>query len=209
MLRHAGMKRRDGAVNTQDEQRIAQRVLTIEESGARIDVPVTIFKPSAADKDWRCAYEIGWPAGARRREIFGIDAVQAILLAMQAIGAELYAAASAQVDLQWLEPEEGFGFPVAEPFRERAKGEDRHVPNVPSSQVVSTPGREAAAGLVDLLLRHSRELNGALLGLQDRGEDADLQAARQMIGRILGETYVAALYPIFDKYPDLKPEGFP
>ena len=30
-----------------------------------------------------------------------------------------------------------------------------------------------------------------------------------MVGRVLGETYVAALYPIFAAYPDLKLSGFP
>lgn len=69
--------------------------------------------------------------------------------------------------------------------------------------------RRPAGALVELCLRHTRELNALLQEIERRDSAIDLETARKMIGRLMGETYVAALYPIFEEYPDLKPTGFP
>jgi hypothetical protein len=69
--------------------------------------------------------------------------------------------------------------------------------------------KAVASELANLCLRHSKELNALLLGMQQRGDDHDLEIAKRIVGRIMGEIYVAAFYPIFRDFPDLKPEGFP
>jgi hypothetical protein len=69
--------------------------------------------------------------------------------------------------------------------------------------------KQSATDLVDACLRQSRELNALLLEIERRRSAADLEAARKIVGRIMGEIYVAALYPIFEQYPDLKRPGFP
>jgi len=69
--------------------------------------------------------------------------------------------------------------------------------------------RRAASAVAEMCLRHSRELNDLLQDIESHDAPGDLQAAKKMVGRIMGETYVAALYPIFEEYPDLKPTGFP
>lgn len=66
----------------------------------------------------------------------------------------------------------------------------------------------AASNLAGLLLRHSRELNSYLQELERRN-DPDLQSARIIVGKIMGEIYVAGLYRIFREYPELTPSSFP
>ena len=63
--------------------------------------------------------------------------------------------------------------------------------------------------LTAILLRQSAELDKLLGDLKGSVPDAEFETARSIVGRILGEIYVAALYPIFEKYPGLKPDGFP
>ncbi len=113
-------------MNSNPRTAIAQRVLKFGASGASGIVPVTIYLPRASGNDWCCAYEIGWPTGTRQGQAFGVDSVQALLLAMQTIGAELYATRPSGIDdLQWLEKGGGFGFPLSPAVRDMAVGEDR------------------------------------------------------------------------------------
>ena len=66
---------------------------------------VRLFAPRAEGDDWFCAYEIEWPGAPRVGKIGGVDSVQALLLAMQAVAADLYAGRPAGVsDVYWLEP---------------------------------------------------------------------------------------------------------
>ena len=69
--------------------------------------------------------------------------------------------------------------------------------------------RRPAQALVETCLRHTEELNTLLLDIERGDGSADLEAAKKMIGKVMGETYIAVLYPIFEKYPDMKPIGFP
>ena len=50
------------------------------------------FKPEADGQDYRCRYEIDWPEGAYKGRAYGVDAVQALLLAMQKAHTDLLAA---------------------------------------------------------------------------------------------------------------------
>ena len=68
--------------------------------------------------------------------------------------------------------------------------------------------KQSAAALAEML-RHSQELNALLLDLQRRGDASYLEIAKEIVGKIMGEIYVAAFYPIFRDCPDLKPPGFP
>lgn len=69
--------------------------------------------------------------------------------------------------------------------------------------------RRTASAVAELCLRHTRELNALLIDIERRDRGVDLETAKTMIARIMAETYVAALYPIFEEYPDLKPIGYP
>lgn len=69
--------------------------------------------------------------------------------------------------------------------------------------------RHNAERLADICLRQSRELDGFLHSLRQQGDLPDLAEAKKAVARIMAEIYVAALHPIFETHPDLKPPGFP
>jgi hypothetical protein len=69
--------------------------------------------------------------------------------------------------------------------------------------------KEPAAELAELCLRHGRELNSALQSIAQRDSADDLRVAKTIVGKLMGEIYTAALYPIFEDYPELKPKDFP
>lgn len=72
--------------------------------------PVRWFRPVCNGEAWVCDYEIAWPEKpAVRRGIFGVDAVQALQLAMNIVAVELYTADPA---VFWWEPDDVLGLPV-------------------------------------------------------------------------------------------------
>jgi len=93
---------------------ILHRKLKIRtQTGKEKPVSVRLGTPFQNGTDWECLYEIGWPSGIRRRKAFGVDAIQALMLAMKAVGSELYASEHhASGALCWLETGKGYGFPV-------------------------------------------------------------------------------------------------
>ena len=70
-------------------------------------------------------------------------------------------------------------------------------------------GKASGQKISQTLLRQSAELEATLASLRPQVSNADYDAACTIVGRIMGEMYVAAFYPIFEVYPDLKPPGFP
>ncbi len=106
---------------------IATRKLRIRNHAADIVVPVSIFAPQPSEHgDWSCRFEIGWPDKTRVMNAAGIDAMQALLLAMQMIGTELYTSAYHKAGhLCWDEPGRGFGFPVPSTIHDLLEGDDK------------------------------------------------------------------------------------
>jgi hypothetical protein len=105
---------------------IATRMLKIKDEDEFRDMPICIFEPEEQGGSWSCRYEIDWPEGRESREIWGIDPVQALLLACQMIGAELYTSDYHKSDrLMFHEPGQGYGFPVPESLRHLLIGNDR------------------------------------------------------------------------------------
>lgn len=105
---------------------VAERVLTLSENGRELPVPIRIHAPEKADVDWICRFEIGWPEGTAERWGAGVDAVQSLLIAMQMIGAEIYASRHHESgNLSWLAPRGGYGFPVANIIRGLLVGDDK------------------------------------------------------------------------------------
>lgn len=105
---------------------IATRNLKIRNRGINANVSVNLFIPEFADGAWVCRYEIDWPEGARRSFAAGIDAMQALYLALQKIGIDLYMSSHhAAGHLIWNEPNDGYGFPVPKNGREFLIGSDK------------------------------------------------------------------------------------
>ncbi|TPK00928.1 hypothetical protein FJ872_30255 [Mesorhizobium sp. B2-5-9] len=77
------------------------------------EVPCCFFRPEPEQGgDFQCRYEIGWTEGMRSRKAYGIDEVQALLLAMQMAHAELLSARENGRQVSWLD-QRGLGLPLA------------------------------------------------------------------------------------------------
>jgi hypothetical protein len=105
---------------------IASRMLAVDIEDGEVEVPVRIFLPVDAADHWRCDYEIGWPHGTKRGCGNGIDAVQALLSALQMVGVALYTSeAHTSGSLKWDEPGGGYGFPLGRGVRDLYQGRDK------------------------------------------------------------------------------------
>lgn len=104
---------------------IAERLLKLNVAGGMVDVSARIFAPEREKHAWTCQYEILWPDGKRTAAAHGFDSMQAILAALQMIGAELYTSDHHKAGrLMWGEPERGYGFPLAQNLRDLMMGDD-------------------------------------------------------------------------------------
>jgi hypothetical protein len=105
---------------------IATRVLKFQSSDGDIDVPVRLFAPRHEAEVWSCRYEIDWPDGQWAHAAVGVDAVQAVLLALQMIGAVLYTSDYHKSGkLFWEKPGRGYGFPVPSNLQDMLIGDDK------------------------------------------------------------------------------------
>ena len=91
---------------------IATRVFTIDGQS----VECAFFKPELSEIGFGCRYEIAWPEGLRSRTVFGVDAVQALVLAMQSAHTDLLVAREKDGrQVAWLK-QKSLGMPVAKPI---------------------------------------------------------------------------------------------
>jgi hypothetical protein len=87
---------------------------------------VAILSPTEEQQGWSCAYEIDWPAGLQRKLASGVDALQAMHLALQRIGTDLYTSNEhLEGRLRWKKVGDGYGFPVPKNLRGVLVGLDR------------------------------------------------------------------------------------
>ena len=104
---------------------IAYRRLVITGPSGDTEVPVRLFQPENDDGMWICRYEIDWPSQKRSHFAGGIDSFQALILALQMIGAEIYASTYHKAgSLKWFERYRGYGFPVGCNLRDLLIGDD-------------------------------------------------------------------------------------
>ena len=88
----------------------AERRLELSDGG---EVIVRFFRPEPRDVDYCCDYQIIWPDRDRRFHGYGIDAVQALILAMQNAHADLLSSPEGKGGrLLWLR-ERDLGLPLA------------------------------------------------------------------------------------------------
>ena len=105
---------------------IATRVLKLRRPAGNIEIPIRIFAPQPQAVDWACRFEIDWPDGTLTLPAKGIDAVQALHIALQLIGALIYTSDHhASGNLMWQEPGKGYGFPVTNGIRDLLIGDDK------------------------------------------------------------------------------------
>lgn len=90
----------------QDEV-LVERSFTLGEQ----EVRCRFFRPRSDGQDYSCTYQIDWPDRQESAQIWGIDGVQALLLAMRsAHGALARRGGRERLPLRWL-GEEGLGLP--------------------------------------------------------------------------------------------------
>ena len=105
---------------------IATRVLKLRRPTGDIEIPIRIFAPQQEAAAWSCRFEVDWPDGMLTMAIMGIDAVQALELALKIIGAQIYASDHhASGNLMWEAPGKGYGFPVTNGIRDLLVGDDK------------------------------------------------------------------------------------
>jgi hypothetical protein len=105
---------------------IATRVLKLRRPTGDIEIPIRIFAPEQKATDWTCKFEVGWPDGTITMAAGGVDAVQALEMALRMIGAFIYASDHhTSGRLAWLEPGKGYGFPVTKGIRDLLVGDDK------------------------------------------------------------------------------------
>ncbi|MEE7493981.1 DUF6968 family protein [Methylobacterium oryzae] len=105
---------------------IGARVLTIRDPDGDVPVPVRLCAPEYADGHWICRYTIDWPEQPRDSCGAGADALQALHLAMQKIGFDLYASAAHKAGiLMWEKRGDGYGFPIPKNGRDLLVGADK------------------------------------------------------------------------------------
>jgi hypothetical protein len=66
--------------------------------------------------------------------------------------------------------------------------------------------RELAGEIVTILIAQSRELNDALLKIQQECEEEEFVFYRLSFGKVMGYMLTDILNPIFKEHPDLIPE---
>jgi hypothetical protein len=111
---------------------VATRLLTLRTKTGTVDVPIRLFSPERGDVDWSCKFEIDWPVGDKwpngiqSRTAWGADSMQALLLALQMLGSEIYASDYHKAgDLRWGETWKGYGLPVTNNIREQLMDDDK------------------------------------------------------------------------------------
>lgn len=104
---------------------VASRSLKLRQDGGVIAVAVRIFAPQPNKDYWSCACEIDWPEGTRKFAANGFNSMQALLLALKMVGAEIYTSNYHKSgNLMWDEPGQGYGFPVTQNIRDFLEGDD-------------------------------------------------------------------------------------
>ncbi len=104
---------------------ILERSLSFASAGGDTKIKISVHAPTQGERDWQCAYEIAWPGAPRRGFGYGIDSAQAMLLALQAIGTDIYTSDYHRTGLlSWEQLGRGYGFPVPRTIRDLLIGDD-------------------------------------------------------------------------------------
>jgi len=104
---------------------VMTRRLKIKAGHGDVDVPIRVFWPIEGDGAWECRWEIEWPDRTRANAGRGVDAVQALLHALQMVGTEIYCSDEHRSGkLSWVSGRTGYGFPLPASGRDPFVGDD-------------------------------------------------------------------------------------
>ena len=106
---------------------IATRVLKLRRGTCRHPSPNSnLCSPKYATVDWACRFEIDWPDETVELDAMGVDAVQALELALRMIGAFIYSSDHHAAAI-WCgrHPEKATDFQSANNIRDLLVGDDK------------------------------------------------------------------------------------
>jgi hypothetical protein len=106
---------------------IASRELTLRDGDKLIKISIRIFTPEFEKQGvWKCQYEVDWPGENHSVDAYGFDGIQALFIALQMVGAEIYTSSYHKDGrLYWDKPGSGYGFPIASSLRDLLQGDDK------------------------------------------------------------------------------------
>ena len=106
---------------------IATRTLTWRDGERDVPVEIRIYEPEREGEGaWACRFEVDWQKGMRGMAGHSVDAVQALVHAVNMIGVQLYTSEYHETgNLFWHEPGSGYGFPVSPGVRDLFEGDDK------------------------------------------------------------------------------------
>lgn len=104
---------------------IVSHQLFCKMQSGEFEMPIRIHRPIADGSAWSCTYEIKWPEGLVQRRAHGGDELQALIMALKMIGADIYTSEyHKEGRLRAYEKEKGYGFPVPTSLRDMLVGAD-------------------------------------------------------------------------------------
>ena len=105
--------------------KVATRELKLRSQSGDAAVRIDIFAPERDGEAWKCLYEINWPTEKWSSYGGGYDPMQAVILALQKIGTDIYFSDYHKSgNLFWDSPGKGYGFPLPPSAREMLIGDD-------------------------------------------------------------------------------------
>lgn len=105
--------------------KMASRTLKLRGPQSDADIQISVFAPERDGNSWTCRYEIDWPGEKQSSSASGFDSMQALLLALQKIGIEIYCSDYHKSgNLFWDNDRKGYGFPVPANARDLLIGDD-------------------------------------------------------------------------------------
>jgi hypothetical protein len=105
---------------------IATRMLRVVEDSRTTEVPARLYAPvQEGPRIWYAWSEIDWPDGLHGIRAYGVDAMQALILALNMLGIHVYTSGYHDDGvLVWDAPGQGYGFPVPSGVRDMLVGDD-------------------------------------------------------------------------------------
>lgn len=97
------------------------------EDGRTTEVPARLYAPvQEGPRIWYAWSEIDWPDGLKGMRGYGVDAMQALILALSLIGTHLYTSGYHEDGVLTWEAagQPGYGFPVPSGLRDMLVGDD-------------------------------------------------------------------------------------
>ncbi len=102
-----------------------QRILRLRRGTGLVDVAVDTSWSEQRANSWFADRAIHWPDRERKGSAGGSDAIQALIVALSLVGAELNCSAEhAAGRLIWADDWSGYGFPAPNGMRDALTGDD-------------------------------------------------------------------------------------